>query len=174
MYHFFFFKGWRCSREIFLQLAYGPPEESRWAVSTASPTHHQQGPHRQAVGCRLPLWWGQWCTHSHQSVLSLSLSCSSVSCVWHFQKGGFWASTTPHIWVGLIYRVPGLFYPLCHTATWPHNTGKGPNCGHTGQDRQAQSLPVPHADALGLYSEATSPQLMYGLNSTPTGRQPFC
>lgn len=81
---------------------------------------------------------------------------------------------TSHLSWPNISSVPGLFYPLCHTATWPHNTGKGPNCGHTGQDRQAQSLPVPLADALGLYSEATSPQLMYGLNSTPTGRQPFC
>lgn len=104
------------------------------------------------------------------SVLQLCLLCLALP------ERRLWASTTytSHLIWPNISSVPGLFYPLCHTATWPHNTGKGPNCGHTGQDRQAQSLPVPHADALGLYSEATSPQLMYGLNSTPTGRQPFC
>lgn len=104
------------------------------------------------------------------SVLQLCLLCLALP------ERRLWASTTytSHLIWPNMSSVPGLFYPLCHTATWPHNTGKGPNCGHTGQDRQAQSLPVPHADALGLYSEATSPQLMYGLNSTPTGRQPFC
>lgn len=35
-YHHLFlppFLGWRCSRKAFLQLAHGPPEESRWPVS---------------------------------------------------------------------------------------------------------------------------------------------
>ena len=139
---------------------------------TASPAPHQQGTHKQAAGCRLPLWWEQWSTHSHQSHFCPSPCPAALPLVSPVQstrrssKGGFGVSSAPHVGAG---PTDPVLRPRCLGSSSSHSepardAAKGPNSVHAGWDRQAQR-PLPlHADGcwMVLRSKLSTPDIWSG------------